>query len=533
MGESFKKLKRKTLTATILKSVTVGLSLGIFVVGALLLAFKLGKVNFHWALYIPIGLGVALIAGGLFFFFTRPTDKKIAIKYDAEYGFNEKLQTMVEFGAKGIEGDVITLQREDALERLSNAPALKVRFSRIWYFFLIAAIAVAIFFTGVLIPRATQKSSDSEPPPVIIIPPDDPIVDPDAFEYTLAMQSSMDDLINAVRDFELEEDFKKTAVDRLTALNKALLKIKSKNDMYNAVLNAVKDIDDFIYATNSFRTLSSDLSETDEELSKGIKQSFVEYKGRITNDMHENYVKALRGEIGNYIEDTLEAYVEASATKLKVSQLPTDGSKNLEDTLTEYTDSLNGALTLTVIEETDPLYDSYKKLYTSLRAIRRQVQQGGTTDSVLWDRMDENFKIFQKNAVEALSVQSYKCIVEIFVRQGLEKIFSIEFPEDDGFKEMYHEIIYTPGDAPGTGDTPGTGNGSGGGGAGTGDIVYGSDDEIYDPRTGEKVKFGVVLKEYENAIMNGTAEEDFPPELAKYLETYLNYLHNGTGKTNN
>ncbi|MDE6691100.1 MAG: hypothetical protein K2K04_03935 [Clostridia bacterium] len=539
MGQSFEKLKKKTLLAAILKSVIVGLSLGIFVVGVLLLAFKLGKVdftrtlnipilgsiNFFWALLIPVGLGVALIAGGICIAFMLPTDKKIAVKYDAEFGLNEKLQTMVEFAH--VESDMHTLQREDALERLNNAPSPKVRFSRIWYFLLIAIIAVAIFFTGLILPRATQKGTGSNPPAGG--PPELPTVDPDAFDYSLEMQTKMDDLVNFVRESALEEDFRREVVDRLVALNKTLIETETKTAMLAEVTGAVQYIDDLIYSTNSFLTLSNEMAEVDPELSKGIKQGFISYKGKVMDGMTENYVKTLGLEIGDYIESTMEDYVTASFTALMVSQTPLDGSKNLKDALTEYTASLDGALTISVIDETDALYDSFNKLYRSLRTIRGMITQPATTaDSILWSRMKENFGIYRTNAVAALRVQSFKCIMEVFVRQWLEDLFNVSIP----LNELYAEIVYTPGDAPGTGDGTGdgSGSGSGGGGVGDGEQKFGTTEKTYDPIADKQVQLSSeILKKYEQAIGSG----NLTPEMEQFLSAYLYYLNTGTGKTKN
>lgn len=556
MGESFNKLKKQALLAAILKSITVGLSSALLTVGVLLLAFKLGSVGFHWALYIPVGLGVALITGGPCFIFLRPTDKKIAKTYDAEYGLNEKLQTMVEFSGKQDEGGILSLQREDALEHLQNAPAPKVRFSRIWYFILIAVISLAIFLTGVIVPPPRNEAATQ--PPEEEDPYDDPRNDPDFFEFTLEMQTDMDNMTDAVRDISFAEDVQAYMLTRLGELNKTLLTTNTKSAMMSEVRSAVEDIDNLIINTNSFLVLSEAIGDSenpdnaaDAELSEALKQGFITYKNSIMKNMPRSYVVSIQSTIGDSIEKAMETPVNESFTKLKVSQAPLDDSKNLQEVLTEYNAKLNGSLQLTQIDQTDALYDSFMTLTKSLGNTARHVQQGGKTDSALWKEMYDveaspksgAFAMFKSEAVVALSVQNFKCVMEVFVRQGLEEMLNVKFVNSDQnpagsncivLDELYADIIYTPDENPDEGDKPGdgTGEGSGGGGAGSGDVIFGSDDEVYDPRTGQKVKFGDILKEYENAIINNTTD-DFPPELAQYLETYLNYLHNGTGQTKN
>ena len=159
MDEKFKKIKNKCLIEALIKSAVIGISAGLFVTGIILLSLVLTGYSIHWAIYIPIGLISALAGGGVSFLFMRPSDMRVAKKYDTEFGLNEKLQTMVAFS--GQEGDIIALQRSDASETLASLPARKIRFSQIWQYCLCAVLALALFFSAVFIPVSAQEGGNN------------------------------------------------------------------------------------------------------------------------------------------------------------------------------------------------------------------------------------------------------------------------------------------------------------------------------------------------------------------------------------
>jgi len=68
------------------------------------------------------------------------------------------------------------------------------------------------------------------------------------------------------------------------------------------------------------------------------------------------------------------------------------------------------------------------------------------------------------------------------------------------------------------------------GGIGSGDIVYGSDDQIYDPDTNENVKYGSVINEYYAKITEKLLDGNVSEELEKYISDYFASLYDGTEK---
>lgn len=544
MSKDFETIKKKSLISAILKSLAVGGSVFLAAAGILLLVFSLTDAIKNLKLGAIIGIGcasgagcliLALAAGGVAFLFLRPTDMKVAKRYDDEFALNEKLQTMVAF--KGQEGTMIDLQRQNALEILSTLPNPKVKFSRIWQYVASLALAVCVAFSGagvamgVAIAEALNHGHGNGPGQTEIPPDIDPEnPDNDLFEYELGMQAGMAEIINDVRDSTVEDGTKQYMVAALEALDETLRTVTTVTQMRLEVFAAVTDIDEFIEQSNSFRKISKEVEEFDKNLSSAITKGFVVYKGRIIPSLPISYVSGLSDTLGDYIEDAMADFIEESGNSLHVSQITLGEEKNLSEVLDFFTASMEGALTVSGISEEDALYDSLITLSTQLKSIKRQTASGGTGDSVLWERIDDCYSIMNKSAVAALIVQAVKPVMEVYIRQQLTKLFNISF---SGVAELYADLVYEVDKGPGgvgpsEGDDP---ENPPGGGAGPGDIKYGSNDLIYYPKTGTFEKFGDVLSDYEDAIRNGTLEEDFPEYLKNYFEKYLNYLHNGTGET--
>ena len=59
------------------------------------------------------------------------------------------------------------------------------------------------------------------------------------------------------------------------------------------------------------------------------------------------------------------------------------------------------------------------------------------------------------------------------------------------------------------GNSGGGDDNSHGGGFGDGDQIYGSEDEVYDPVTGEYVKYGEILQRYYDIVQSFTYQTAF------------------------
>ena len=157
--KDFERFKKKVLREHIIKSALVGLGIGLLAAAlAIVISFL---TNPDAAVVTGIIAGVLFAgAGGYYYWFkTKPSDKKIALRLDKKLGLHEKCATMIEFQEK--EGAILAKQREDATTTLAEKPTKALKFSvGIW---VVPALAVASAFFGAsfLTPKNNNHPEES------------------------------------------------------------------------------------------------------------------------------------------------------------------------------------------------------------------------------------------------------------------------------------------------------------------------------------------------------------------------------------
>lgn len=522
MTDGFRKLKNKCLTAAIVKSVIAGVSAGLILSGALMLAFGLSDIAFHWAYYILIGVLSAAAVGVAAFLIMRPTDKKVAKKYDERLNLNEKLQTMVEFSGK--EGDIIAIQREDASHKLNAAKIKTFEISKLWYYLLIAVLALAMFFTGVFVPAAAQSGTGPDGPET----PVDPGPDEDFFEYDLFMQAGVAELITNVRESSLSAALKEEFVRELTSLDTNLAEIDSKQQMRISVTATVTAIDALVTNANTFRIIGEVFGDKTSGFGAAIFQSAAVYisSPNIFNDY--NRVKAFETKIGENIEIVLQTNLTPILEAVRIPQNGvTDEETGETATMAERVNSLVASLEKALaaeVDETDALYVTLDTLLQTFRGIADDI--GKYKDETLYTRMDKAFTELDNAMNTAMSAQCYNLVMNNFVRTRLASIFGLDVASLPEFNEDLNDGNNSGGNTGDPGDKDPDDDGNGGGG-GNQDELYGSDDMIYDPDLGEYVKYGDVLAKYYERVYDRILDGSLSGELSEIIEEYFKILYGG------
>lgn len=512
MSETFKKIKKRITVEAAVKSAVAGISCGLFSVGILLLILKLCSVGINAGYYVLIGVGVSAAVGIGLFLFLKPTDAKLAVKLDGEYSLNEKIQTMVTYSDS--DGEMHKLQREDADAKLKDLPSRKIAFSRIWYFLLAAVLAVAMFLTGVLVP---VKDVANEEPPAVELPPEE---GEKKFEYTLFLQNLMAQLIREVRECSLDEEQKSLYVLILTDLDKTLKTVEYESGMKSAVLGAVEDIDEITAAANSGEKLSAKIKTFGEDLASAISGGIKIYKSAGSLNSIER-VESIKGTLGDAVTGFTSKKTANTLNGLKVPK-----EEGLENVLNTFIVNIAAALAGTDVAEDDLLFASLKTFANELSGIVGNLGPFG--NDTLYRKIEEAFKRFENNFVDSLVFQNFNCMMDVFTRRKLADIFGLD----------YSELPELPYDDSENGEgSGGSGNeGEGGikdpeggnqGGMGDGNEIYGSDDLIYNPDTGEFVKYGELLEEYHSKVLYLLMNGDWSDETKRYIEKYYEILFGG------
>lgn len=188
----FQLFREKNRRDNWIKAVIIGLSAAALISGALLLTAKLTGISELYALW---GMLALPLGSGLFLLLRRSSEKKFAKKLDDDFGLNEKVQTMIEFSAA--EDELASIQREDAMAKLTAIPTKQMKFAHLWLYILLSILACAMICTAVACPAWEEPS---ELDPGYVTPPRD-ISD---WEW-----AALDDLMEYVKNSEADAAYMK------------------------------------------------------------------------------------------------------------------------------------------------------------------------------------------------------------------------------------------------------------------------------------------------------------------------------------
>ena len=516
MNEKFKKLKTKNLLGAILKSVICGLSAGLFAAGALVIAFKLAAISFDLLWYVLIGAGVALIGCAIAFIFFKPTDKKVAEKLDNEFGLEERVQTSLAYKDK--EGTIVEMQREDTAEKLNSLPRSKVKFSGIWQFCLIAVVAIAIVVTSVFIPARQAQGAGSTVEPG----EQDKVV-------TEIQVEALRGVINNVNGSELDAGVKKgvvaelqTLLDTTTAIYKEEIKVSEK--VFNGmVISTIYKVEPIINDTLDYTIISEVIRAGGEtNMARAVLNGGKSYS---TFDIKDyGHVTAFSETEPGSTSSRLGGGVDAFRASL---------DKTLEEGFVEIfnTVATNFVSVMNIdnfakagISANNTLYACISKFAQDLLRMSNTLEVPDTEDEkVIKDfqdaikkSIDNLFADFKNQLSTELMPQSYAGAMRRYIRNKLCAIFGIA---DE--TEVPEEVDGEYGGSGGGKDDDQGGNEGGGGG---GNILVGSDDMIYDPKTGTYVKYADILDRYRAILDELRQSGTLTEEQLAMAQAYFDFL---------
>lgn len=504
MSENFNKLKKFFTRYTAIKCAVFGVSLGLFVVGVVLLALKLSAINISPAYYVLMGVGTAGIAGTALFFVFRPADKKLARRLDIEYGLNEKVQTMLAYSES--DSDLAVIQRETTDSKLGFIK-VKLRITEILKQIVAPVLACAMIVTAVVIP-AKQVPAQGEEPPFVGTP--------DQF-------ASLRQLIKDVNDSYMESGLKASVAAVLEGLLESVDKedcTMTNSQMVTAVLSTVSVIDGLIAQEDSYIVLGSELkkSENLQVLGNAILTGVVSYRDgtrlRKLERVNEKYDK---------VEESINSKLTESFETINALFAEVDGP-DMQKAILSFCEIFDGLLVNTgYAESSDALYNA---LATLSAGIKKNIT--GFNASALRNQIAEACNKFTETGTVVLGIQSYNCMMDEFIRECLSLIFRIslsDFPSNEN-------VIYVDKES---GDTtePDDGKNNNGSGPGDEEILYGGKEIIYYPADNEYVLYGDVLQEYRKAVMDHLDSDNVPEEYIQFILNYFDILYQGLEKEKN
>ncbi len=504
--ESFIRLKKKSMITAIIASIIVGVFSALFAVGVVMLAIKLSANKLAWFFYLIIGIVGFLLSGGITFLIIRPTDKSVAKKLDNEYGLNERTQTMLEF--KEQDSTMLRLQREDAEARLKNLPKkefslslIKSLLKKIWQYIVIIVVGLSLFLAGILVPSR-------------YVPPFS-----DGFTYNDWEASTLEQLIEDIKNSQTEEKVKLPIVESLTLLNEELKTTTLKSEMKQKVKACAKSIDEAVILANSYRAVAEALNSYKElnDFKNALIKAADSYKNdyKITS-ITEVDTRAKNAEDG--IRDALNAYVNAFDSD--ISEMPDVISirEKVVTFLTPYNEALSedALLDNKLLDKlrNDSLYEVMSKYSTELGNKALLYQYQSTSLSYAKELVSVSNSNYVSGVSKPLTTQVYNRMIDELVLNTLSDLFGVSVSPED---------LSLPGnsDNDGSSDTP-----SQGGAVGDEKNERPSNDTIFDPDSNAHVQYGTVWNAYMTRLYNRLNDPDYEisDEMRAYIKQYIKIL---------
>ena len=522
MGEQFLKLKRKFLTAAIVKSAVIGAACGLFAVGAVLLALKLSTVSIAAGYYVLIAVAAALVAGGVAFSIFMPTDIKTAKKLDSEYGLNERAQTALAYSNSS--GGLFDIQREDTQSVLGSLKLKKPTFKTMWQYVLIGVLSLALFVTAAVIPARTAASGGRPhtPPPTWEELP---------FEVSRVQIARVAGLIENVESFNLSDSLKLDITEALGVLVTGLQTAKSNGDMQNAVLSAVRGIDGYCKAQASYYKIASSLKNLGcPGLARVIATGAETYRAHTFND--DKSVKDFYNERFNIADEGISRQLELFGAEIGKAFLGEHDNAN------GIISSIHLAIILSNVSGDDKLYLVINDLTLvldellpdDLYAMTEEVGEDGQEEpltpeqAALVAKINAAIAAFGYDLADILAEQAFVFAVDKFVYSAIFDILGLDEALSAGVSIGWNLADQIVGEDDGNGKDEDNNNS---GGYGGGDVEYGSDDLIFDPDTGEYVPYGQLINKYYAIVNEMLLSGQLSEEQASIIRAYFEMLLSG------
>ena len=463
--ENFNKFKNKIVLEILLKCIIAGFSVGLIAFSIPLIIIKIKGIEFNVIYLVLIALAVMLLIVGLGYLVLRPNKVRIAKRLDKEFNMNEKVQTMVEFEKE--EGFMIELQREDTLSILSNISVknLSMRFSIILLVLLVISCACGV--TAFAIPAYEET-------PIVETP--EPTYEVD--DWTIL---AIRDIIEKVNSSTADETLK---VKYVSMLEKLIIELEENIDKESQMKAYVIELIDDIL-------LELDKINTNNEVFSVLKDSDNSLVTSLAVDINLLDVEDIRKEIVN-----ISALIYGSA-----------------EAVVEFHNDFGLILKGSNLNKDDQLFKSLYKLAEDVYAARNASDVRTAVDTAINNNIDSIMSVVE------LQAENYR--IAHYIEFELNSIFGLNKNDSDSStEEDDEEQEKNPYDEDNKDKEQNTNNS---GGLGTGDVLFGSNDEFFDPDKGV-VEYGEVITNYYGEILGKLNEGLLDESLREYFEYYYNML---------
>ena len=458
MSKSFNKFKRKVRIQSALAALLLGLGAGLIALAAIMITFKLLGKDVDLYYYIICGGGGVIASVALYFVFT-PSDKRLAKRLDSLYSLDEKVSTMI--ALKDENHGFAELQREDAELHLSEKPAKAFRSKQLLAGILVFFIAIGSFVGSWLVPA---KAEEQEAPI-------------DAFDKEWLI-TALQELVDMAENSRVQVNLKEVTVSELKSLLSFVEGSDLLSEMKAEAVKTVITVNKTLQSVNSAEKIGERFAESSNKSISALGEEMVNYSG--------SGVRRTMEELGVAIADASADDAEFIGDEMN-ALLQSCGVGN-EDALLQLFKTLTALAKTDNTAAEDEFVSAGKQISTAL------VSQGvnKTTTNIIINKLCSLFGITESDITEVDPE------TEVEIRDPAAK--------DDGSDDSEVE-------------EPDVNISSGG--LGTGEVIYGSDDIIYDPFTNTYRPYGEIINDYfakaNEQITDGKASDDISDVAEEYF----------------
>ena len=506
MKSHFLKFKRRAGRIRILKSVLSGLAAGLFAGGLFLLLSRLAVISIAPIISLPVGAGAALVAALAVFFAIGVSDKALAKRLDSEFSLNERVQTMIEHA--GEDSGVLQMQRADTEASLSRINVRKFKARRLWIYITALALSVCITASALLVPNLRDSGTTDDDSP---------------FTLSSLQRVGLLELISKVESSEMQEQYKELIAAELTQLLSELEDVTKTSEMRLALAESMAYILEVTCDSSSTAEILNALWKNGNYYVKHLAFALSPY------DWNDDNPWGVYAEKMDAYEK--EFYAEGAAAN---SELMSDEEMlgKLKGAIDSSALNIPLALGASGIAEDDSLRATLKKLASADEpTVKGYAVIKDSLSTLTYEQGKELFRqtldVMSTEIFAALNTNKKNSDVGEYAISKLANLFLVPAPAFE--RPDFVKYGQTIDDETGGEDNKDDENTSEGGGVGEGS-VFGSNDLVLDPQTGEYVEYGTLLDKYYAVVFEKLQNGSYNDEQKKMIENYFALLYGGLKK---
>ncbi len=495
MSGVFTKFKRRLNAIRVARSVMVGMSAGLVSGGVWLILSKLAVIGFEPISSLYIGLGVALIVGGVVFLLGGKSDKKFAVELDEAFDLKARVQTMIAYADD--ESEMALIQRQDAERALSRIPVKNYKFQGLWIYIIALVLSAAALVTGFVVKDMRGYVPPEEIPP---------------FELSPLQEAGINELIKYVESSGMEEEFRTPIADELRSLLETLRTIDTQPEMLAAVNGSMQVIQGITFE-----------SSTSTEVLNALWDSDDVYLRYLAKALDTSAMSA--PDWGEFAENLTDYAGVLMGDNAKEGE--TRGKELLKYALDTMSRKLPGTLESTGLED-DEIVTAIDRLFninpggfaTLLNSIDYLDEEGARR------MLNSCLNLNGQTLFDALAFNKINANVGEYAMIRLSSLFIVpplEFERPEFVKNGWSVGTDESNDD----DNDDNVNSDGGIGDGA---IYGSNDMVLDPLTGEYVEYGKLIDKYYGIMYERLEGDSYTDEQKEAIKKYFALLYSGIEK---